>query len=110
MYTDIQFKKRIMRRIYFAYVLRRAREPVAREIVVLTFLLLLSSFFVSLRNVALNVSAVQDPGAMYHFFSRAFTDTEAAVKIIFMVGIFTALVFFINLTRQVGTSVMHRFN
>jgi len=85
-----QLKRRIMRRIYFMFVVRRALSPIALKLYASVSLLLFMVSQVSLWDIIANMPRVTNIGAFYSFYTSALVNTEFAVQAI-LIGI----VFFI---------------
>ena len=84
-----KLKKRIMRRIYFAFFLRKATSVFAIEVYAFVFFagVLLSS--VSLKNIFANMPKLTDISALYTFYVSAFLNTELMVQFL-LTGVFAA--------------------
>lgn len=85
-----QLKKKIMRRVYLAFFLRRMASPLAvKSYMLVAFLGFLVSQ-VSVSNVAANMPRVTDIAALYRFSLGAFLNTEFIVQLL-SVGIVLAM-------------------
>lgn len=84
-----KLKKRIMRRIYLSFFLRKATGVFAIEVYAFVFFagVLLSS--VSLKNIFANMPKLTDVPALYTFYVSAFLNTELLVQFLLM-GVFAA--------------------
>lgn len=83
--TDrVTLKQRIMRRIYFLYLVRNA-APFAFDCFFIVLLGFIATFFVSIRDVLSNLSAASTGGSISGFSLTAFSDTEFETKILLVV-------------------------
>lgn len=103
-----QLKKRVMRRIYLAYLMRKARHPMSLQLGALLGLGLILSFLISLKNVVANALSVQPSGLM-NFFADAFLHTQIIVQVVAVAVIIIALAVAANIFRKVSATVTHRF-
>lgn len=79
---DTALKKRIMRRVYAVYLMRKATSPVALQTYLLSFLTLQLFLFVSMRHVVENAPNVFDVGAFARFYAQSFLQTELSVQVL----------------------------
>jgi len=75
-----QLKKKIMRRVYITFFLKKVFNPVAVKLYTLTVFLGVSVSFVSFGSVLANMPRVTDIVALYNFSTSAFFNTEFAVQ------------------------------
>ena len=80
--TDIQLKKRIMRRIYIVSVMRRIFHPTVLKSIILAVFVVMGSILVSVPNVINNMPLVTDINASLSFVLRAFLYTETLVQMV----------------------------
>jgi hypothetical protein len=95
-------KRKIMRAVYRAYVLRTATQPVSLELFLMCGLTFVGSFFVSFKAILLNAETLRNPDSAYHFFVSAFDNTHLTVKILCVMGIITAGLFMSEVCWKVG--------
>jgi hypothetical protein len=105
----IQLRARIMRRVYFAYMFRKARQPAALQLGSLLVLAVISSFLISIKNIFTNVSSIHTAKGFVRFFTDAFVHTQVIVQVIAVAGILVALAFIANVAWKVTSTVTHRF-
>lgn len=75
-------KKRIMRRVYLTFLMRKLREPFIVQMCLL-FLLGVSSFLaISIKSIFINTPKTFAFSELYHFYSYAFMHTEVFVKLL----------------------------
>jgi len=85
-------KRRIMRRVYAVWILKRLTSPVFMKLLILVGILRVSLSVVSVPNVLQNSpSLLSDPVASYAFFNAAFWNTDIAVKCLAIAIVATAL-------------------
>lgn len=77
-------KQRIMRRIYFIFLLRNT-APLAFDCLVLVVVAFVATLFVSFRDVWANLSIASSGGSIAGFSFSAFTDTELTTKFLLLV-------------------------
>jgi len=97
-------KKRIMRRIYVRYVLRKLQEPVALELVALVGCTSVSYFLVSLNHVFSNASSAHNLSDLSFFYYNAFVNTELTVKTL-LIGLVLAAIL---VTRRLASQIISR--
>lgn len=86
---NTQLKKKIMRRIYFTFFLRKVFNPLATKMYVLASFVGFIATQVSLVNVVANMPNVTNIGALYIFSTSAFLNTEFVIQLLF-VGMLSA--------------------
>ncbi len=104
---NIQLKKKIMRRVYLTYFLRKVFNPLAIKVYLLASFIGFITVQVSLANVFANMPSVVNIGALYRFSVSAFLNTEFAVQLLsvgVLVAIFLLLKDIVN-THPVSTTV-----
>ncbi len=77
-------KKRIMRRIYFLYLVRNL-SPFAFDCLVVVVVAFVATLFVSIRDVLDNLSIAQSSGNLSGFSFSAFSATEIETKILLVI-------------------------
>ena len=82
-------KRRLMFRIYAIWFFQRLFHPVTIEIIALTFLFVTLQYFVSLGNVLWNMQVATSPQAFFSFVGSALRNTEPAVLVAILAGMFT---------------------
>ena len=97
MATHEQMKKRIMRRVWAIYLIRRATSPIALQTYVMSFFTVQLFVFVSLPHVVANMPSITHPVEFLSFYASSFLNTEPLVQII-AVGFLTSIVW---LTRNI---------
>jgi len=75
-----QLKKKIMRKVYLTFFLRKVFNPMAIKLYMLATFLGTSVSFVSFGSVLANTPRITDIGALYSFSTSAFLNTEFAVQ------------------------------
>lgn len=80
-------KKRIMRRVYFTYAVRRILNPLTVKAVLGVVLFGVAASFISIRNVIMNMPDPLDVGGMYSFAVFAFRNTETTVQLLTLLGL-----------------------
>ena len=76
-------KQRIMRRVYFLFVLRNT-APLAFDCLVLVIAAFGATVFVSVQDVWANLSVARAGGGIAGFSLSAFTDTELQTKFLLL--------------------------
>src|ERR1700722_1566454 len=66
-----KFKRRVMRRVYRAYILRTAAQPLRLEILLMGGLTLIGSFFVSYKAILANAELASRHSSFYTFIEAA---------------------------------------
>jgi len=79
--TNVNLTKRIMRRVYFVYLLRQLFSPLLVKLYIILALLWQASRYVSWSNVFENMSGKLELSNLYTFTSSAFINTEATVQL-----------------------------
>jgi len=79
---NTQLKKRIMRRVYTTFLIRKILSPLAVKMYVLAAFVGFSVQFVSVGNVVANMPRLTDLSALYNFSTSAFLNTEFAMQIL----------------------------
>jgi len=77
-----QLKRKIMRRIYFMFAVRKALSPVALKLYAFIALLWFGVSQVSMGNIIANMPQVTNVSAFYDFYTSALVNTEFAVQMI----------------------------
>ena len=77
-------KQRIMRRIYFIFLLHNT-VPLAFDCFVLVVAAFIATLFVSLRDVFANLSLASGAGKLSAFSFSAFSETELETKLLLVV-------------------------
>ncbi len=78
---NADFTRRIMRRIYFVYVLRLLTSPFALGVYLGVVAVTDMFFSVSLAHVYANMPSISEPLHIYHFIYTAVAATEWMVKL-----------------------------
>ncbi len=86
-------KKRIMRRVYAVWFLKKLTSPIFMKFLILVGALRLSVSLVSVPNVVHNWPALWNIPANYHFFVSALQNTDNGVRLIS--GLILGLAFWI---------------
>ncbi len=73
-------RKRIMRRVYTVWVLKKLTSPIAMKLLILAGIMKQSFSLVSVSNVIKNSPSFLDPVASSTFVTRAFLHTELSVQ------------------------------
>lgn len=80
-------KQRIMRRIYFLYMVRNL-APLAFDCVVIVIAAFIATLFVSVKDVFANLSLVGNMGGMSRYSFDALSQTELETKfLLFVLGV-----------------------
>lgn len=77
-------KKRIMRRVYFFFMLRNI-APLAFDCLLLVIVAFVVTLFVSVKQVLANLSVVSAQGGISAFSLTAISQTEIQTKLLFVV-------------------------
>lgn len=77
-------KQRIMRRIYFLFMVRNL-SPIAFDCLLIVIVLFIATLFVSVNDVLDNLSTAQDSGNLSGFSFSAFSSTELQTKLLLVV-------------------------
>lgn len=70
-------KRRIMRRVYFVWAVRRVAHSVSLKLALVVLLVWQLTTFISVKNVLANVPRGSD-GSLFEFLAAAFLNTEVA--------------------------------
>lgn len=81
-----QLKNKIMMRVYAVWFMRKIANSVYLKLAIPATALWLMSSYVSVSKVAENFPKRIDFGAYYNFTASAFSETEAATLILFVVS------------------------
>lgn len=84
-------KKRIMRRVYAVWALKKLTSPIFMKFLILVGSVRLSFSMVSIPNILHNLPPSWDLSANYRFLTAAFWHTDSAVKLISIMILGTAL-------------------
>lgn len=76
------FKKRIMRRVYTIWALRRIFSPFSMKLLILLGIVKQSANLIFVRSVLHNAPSPLDPIANLQFFSGAFFHTNLTIKLL----------------------------
>lgn len=87
---NTQLKKKIMRRVYLAYFLRKAFNPLTMKAYLIVSFAGFIASQVSLANVVANMPSVTNISALYLFSTSAFLNTEFAIQLL-SVGVLIAI-------------------
>ncbi|HBV00849.1 MAG TPA: hypothetical protein DEF00_00445 [Candidatus Taylorbacteria bacterium] len=82
--TTKTFKQRIMRRIYFVFMVRNL-SPFAFDCLAIVIVAFIATLFVSVNDVLLNLSTAQNSGNLSNFSLSAFSATELQTKLLLVV-------------------------
>ncbi|MBI2045899.1 MAG: hypothetical protein HYT28_00530 [Parcubacteria group bacterium] len=82
MLTTFSLRQRIMRRVYAVWILKNVVRPLLIKGSIAVAFIWEMKQTVSLRHVFANIPNPTDMGAVYNFFSYAFTHTETAVQVL----------------------------
>lgn len=74
--------KRIMRRVYSIWIMRKLKSPTTMKSAFLSVVLLKSFSVVSVSHVLANSPSILNPLASYQFFSNAFLLTDTFVRLL----------------------------
>lgn len=74
-------KQKIMRRIYFLFLLRHT-APLAFDCLILVAIALFATLFVSVKDVLANLSVASEKSGIAAFSLSAFSETELATKVL----------------------------
>lgn len=96
----LQLKKRIMRKIYRAFLLRSV-APFAFDCLAIIVLAFFATLFVSVRDVFLNLSTASGSGQLWRFSFSAVSETELTTKILLVVFGVAGFVAYKHLKRAV---------
>lgn len=86
---NTQLKNKIMMRIYAVWFMQKAADSIYLKLALPALALWLMSFYVSIVKVAENFPKRLDLGAYYNFTVSAFSKTEVATLILFVVVAFS---------------------
>lgn len=95
----LNMKTRIMLGIYFIYISRKLKSPVASESLLLVCLAAILSLFVSIPSFLSNIS---NAGSGYHYFLMAFSNTTLMVQMILIAGAVVGIKTAITLTSHLS--------
>jgi hypothetical protein len=101
---NTQLKKKIMRRVYFTYYLRKVFSPLAIKAYLLISFVGFISSQVSFANIMANMPSITNISALYHFYTSAFLNTGFIVQLL-SVGMLLAI--FLLLKDIVKTYAPH---
>lgn len=76
------FKKRIMRRVYAIWILRKIFSPFSMKLLILLGMIRQSAHLIFVRSVLRNAPDIFNPLANYQFFSSAFSHTDVTIKLL----------------------------
>lgn len=94
-----QLEKRIMKRVYYTYLLRYFRTKVGLKLLALVAIMSAISGGVSIKNVSSNMPSITDPITTLSFFGGAFINTEISIQL-FVAGFFViACLFMVDLVK-----------
>src|SRR3989344_7982620 len=82
--TTKTFKQRIMRRIYFVFMVRNL-SPFAFDCLAIVIVAFIATLFVSVNDVLLNLTTAQNSGNLSGFSLSAFSSTEFETKLLLVV-------------------------
>lgn len=77
-------KQRIMRRIYFLFMLRNV-APFAFDCLIIVIIAFIATLFVSVKDVLANFSAAREASGIANFSLSAFSETELETRILLVV-------------------------
>gem|GEM_PF-5772409 len=89
-------KRKIQRKIYVAYVIKKLTDPVALRVYLVATFVCLADILVDTLSVDQNMLKLHEAGETYRFFLYAIVHTEFSVKMLFC----AATLFFIILTKD----------
>lgn len=98
--TNTQLKKKIMRRIYLTFLLRKVFNPVTLKVYTLAVFYGFLATKISLNNVIENMPNITDIGALYNFYTYAFLNTEFTVQVLLVGVIIAALSVFKDVVKN----------
>lgn len=98
--TNDELKKKIMRRVYTIYVLRKVFNPLMYRLYLLVALLGGVASFVSISNVVANMPRYGISN-LYDFSMYAFLHTEVTVQVLTLGAGAVLLWFILDLTRKI---------
>lgn len=99
--TSSKLRKKIMRRVYALYVMRRLLSPLALKAYTLVLLFTGTAALVSVSNVFKNMPQLGDVGGILYFSLAAFLNTEVLVQML-VVGM---VIFLAMLARDVAAGI-----
>ena len=100
---DTQLKKKIMKRIYFAYFLRKVFNPFTMKIYALISFAGVLASQVSLVNVIANMPSATNVGALFRFYVSAFLNTEFAVQLLSVGALVAISLLFKDIVKTYST-------
>lgn len=77
-------KQRIMRRIYFLFMLRNV-APFAFDCLIIVIIAFIATLFVSVKDVLANLSVAREASGIANFSLSAFSETELETRILLVV-------------------------
>jgi hypothetical protein len=85
-YINAKLKKKIMRRVYFIFFLRKISSSFSLKFYTLASFITFLILNVSLKNILRNMPNITDITALFNFSISAFTETEVIVQF-FSIGV-----------------------
>lgn len=98
---DVDFNRKVMRRVRFVYYVRKITHPLFVEGFILSFFVLLSANYVSFKNVISNSLSVSNLPSVGTFWLNAFQKTDLPLGIMVVIfGISTIFFYQIVVTNN----------
>lgn len=101
--SSLKLRKKIMRRVYITWLLKKLTTPFTIEIMLGIFLMILLILQCSLSNIWHNAPMLSKPFSLIHFFILAFINTELLVKL-FMIA---SVIIFYSLFQKMIKSIVY---
>ena len=88
---DVDFNKKVMRRVRLVYLIRKITNPLVVEGLILSTFVIISTNYVSFKNVIANSLSVGNFGAIQTFWLNAFQKTDLPIAITIGTAVFSGL-------------------
>jgi len=99
--TEIQ--RRVMRRVYMIYALRKLSEPIFIKSALFAAFLVAFASIVSVSHVLSNVSAsAQNMEQVFNFFTAAFSNSMFTVKLIILAELFVGMALIKDILERIN--------
>lgn len=98
--NDITLTKSIMRRVYFAFFMRKVLHPAMMKVYALFAVLVGLSVYTSINDVVANVPS--NPIDLYTFSTYAFLNTGTVVQALVLVGLTISAWLALDMVRSRG--------
>jgi hypothetical protein len=96
---DVQLKKKIMRRVYGTFFVRKVSSPFAVKLYILVSFTGFLISQISLGNVVANMPQVTNLGALYRFSTSAFLNTEMIVQLLSLGALIATVLLFKDVVK-----------